>query len=292
MTEPKLLNPAIRLALGEGPVWDREANRLLVADIIGCAIHAFSPDGALLQTWLFPSEVGSFGLCRSGRWIVALRKEIVLFDPRNGATETIAAPNLPAPARFNDGKVAPDGSFWVGTMDDRTPRTPIGALFRVAPDRSCTQVIDGLMVSNGLAWTGDGRTMFHSDSAAGRLDAWDFDPASGHATSRRKIFEFTDPAIGRPDGAACDASGIYWSAGVRAGRINRIARDGRLLSSDPFPCPGVTMPCFGGPDLKTVYWTSLRHALGAEMIAEHPTLGGVFVMQADVAGAAIEKYKD
>ncbi|MCC7283636.1 MAG: SMP-30/gluconolactonase/LRE family protein [Acetobacteraceae bacterium] len=292
MTEPRLLNPSVRLALGESPVWDSDNTRLLVADITGCAIHAFTPDGTHAGTWLFPSEVGSFGLCRSGRWIVALRKHVVLFDPRTGAAETIASPALSTPTRFNDGKVSPDGSFWVGTMDDRSPRTPIGALFRIAPDRSCTPVIDGLMVSNGLAWSGDGRTMFHSDSAAGRLDAWDFDPAAGSATNRQTIFEFTDPALGRPDGAACDESGIYWSAGVRAGRINRFSREGRLLSSDPFPCPGVTMPCFGGPDLKTVYWTSLRHALGAEAIAEHPTLGGVFVMEAPVAGAAIGKFKD
>jgi len=292
VTAPRLLNPAIRLALGEGPVWDAANARLLVADIIACAIHAFSPEGTLRQSWLFPSEVGSFGLCRSGRWIVALRKEIALFDPVSGALETIAAPALPGPTRFNDGKVAPDGSFWVGTMDDRTPRTPIGALFRIGPDRSCTQIIDGLMVSNGLAWTGDGRTMFHTDSAAGRIDAWDFDPASGRAANRRAVFEFTDPAIGRPDGAAFDSSGVYWSAGVRAGRINRFSREGKLLASDPFPCPGVTMPCFAGPDLKTVFWTSLRHALGAEAIALHPTLGGLFVMESAVAGVPIEKFKD
>lgn len=292
MTQPRLLNPNLRLALGEGPVWDADNTRLLVADILGCAIHALSPGGALLRTWLFPSEVGSFGLCRSGRWIVALRHEVVLFDPGSGALETIAAPSLPPVARFNDGKVAPDGSFWVGTMDDRTPRTPIGALFRIGPDRSCTQVVDGLMVSNGIAWTADGSTMFHTDSAAGRIDSWNYDPATGTATNRRPVFEFADPAIGRPDGAAFDAADVYWSAGVRAGRINKFSRDGKLLSSDPFPCPGVTMPCFAGGELKTVYWTSLRHALGAEAIAENPTLGGIFVMQSSVAGAPIAKFKD
>jgi sugar lactone lactonase YvrE len=287
-----LLTPNVRLALGEGPVWDAGNTRLLVADILGCAIHAFAPDGARLGTWLFASEVGSFGLCRSGRWIVALRHQVVLFDPRTGAQETIAAPALPAPTRFNDGKVAPDGSFWVGTMDDRTPRTAIGALFRIGPDRSCTQVIDGLMVSNGLAWTGDGRAMFHTDSGAGRIDSWDFDPAAGTATNRRTVFEFTDPAIGRPDGAAFDEAGVYWSAGVRAGRINRFSREGRLLASDPFPCPGVTMPCFAGPALRTVFWTSLRHPLGAEAIAEHPTLGALFIMESDVAGVPIATFKD
>lgn len=292
MSVPRLLNPGLRLALGESPVWDAENDRLLLADIIGCAIHALAPDGAYLRSWPFPAEVGSFGLCRSGRWIVALRREVVLFDPGDGTSTTIAEPPLPAAARLNDGKVAPDGSFWVGSMDDRSPRTPIGALFRIGADRSCAAITGGLMVSNGLAWTADGRTMFHSDSAAGRIDAWDYDPACGAAGNRRCVFEYADAALGRPDGGAFDAADTYWSAGVRAGRINRFGRDGRLLGSDPYPNPAPTMPCFGGTGLATLYWTGLRHGQGAEAIAAHPTLGGVFVMPAPVAGVPIARFKD
>lgn len=292
MSAPRLLNADLRLALGEGPVWDADNNRLLVADITACVIHALSPDGVLLRSWHFPSEVGSFGLCRSGRWIVALRREVVLFDPETGARETIAAPALPAAARFNDGKVSPDGSFWVGTMDERQPRSPIGTLYRIAPDRSCTAIVEGLMVSNGLAWTGDGKAMFHTDSGGGWIESWDFDPERGAASNRRRVFDYADPAIGRPDGAAFDIADTYWSAGVRAGRINRFSRDGRLIASDPYPNPGPTMPCFGGSDLATLYWTGLRFPLGPEAISEHPTLGGVLVMPAPAPGVPIAKFKD
>jgi sugar lactone lactonase YvrE len=293
VTGPKLLHPTLRLALGECPVWDARHNRLLVADIIGCAIHALSPEGALLETHHFPSEVGSFGLCRSGQWIVALRREVVKYEPGARRLVHFCTPGpLPAAARFNDGKTGPDGAFWVGSMDDRTPREPIGAFYRVAPDGSWRQVIDGLMVSNGLAWTIDGRTMVHTDSGGGWLDLWDFDAASGTASNRRRGFDFTDPAIGRPDGAAFDAADTYWSAGVRAGRINRFSRDGKLLGSDPYPNPGPTMPCFGGADLKTLYWSGLRHPLGPEMIAAAPDMGALYVMPAPVAGAPVHPFAD
>ncbi len=292
MRQPRLLSQDLRLGLGESPVWDEAHQRLLVADIVGCAIHALDADGRHRASWLFPAEVGSFGLARSGRWIVALRREIVLFDPRDGRRTTIAAPALPPTARFNDGKVAPDGSFWVGTMDEGTPRRPIGALFRITPDHACQPVADGLSVSNGLAWTGDARTMFHTDSAAGRIDAWDYDPHARSATNRRPLFAFSDPALGRPDGAAFDTADVYWSAGVRAGRINRFSRNGTLLASDPFPCPGVTMPCFGGPGLKTLFWTTLRHPLGAEAIAGHPQSGALFAMEAPAPGVAIAEFAD
>jgi sugar lactone lactonase YvrE len=294
LNTPVLLNPDLRLALGEGPVWDAANNRLLVADITACAIHALGTDGALQRSWHFPAEVGSFGLARSGRWIVALRQQVILYDPETAARETLPTPALPASVRFNDGKVSPDGAFWVGTMDERTPRAPLGALFRIGPDRSSTVVAEGLMVSNGLAWTGDGRTMFHTDSGGGWIDAWDFDSASGAASNRRRVFEYSEEAIGRPDGAAFDTADTYWSAGVRAGRINRFSRDGSLLGSDPYPNPGPTMPCFGGDDLRTLYWTGLRHALGGEAIAAHPTLGGVFVMpgKAPAPGVPIAPFND
>jgi sugar lactone lactonase YvrE len=292
LTAPRLLNPSLRLVLGECPVWDAAHARLLVADITGCAIHALAPDGALLQSWHFEAEVGSFGLCRSGRWIVALRRQVILFDPATGARGTLLAPDLPPSARFNDGKTDPDGAFWVGTMDENTPREPLGALYRIAAGEAPRVIADGLLVSNGLAWTGDARTMFHADSGAGWIDAWDFDASAGTAANRRRVFDFTDPAIGRPDGAAFDTADTYWSAGVRAGRINRFARDGRLQASDPFPNPGVTMPCFGGTGLRTLYWTSLRHALGPAAITAHPDLGALYVMPAPAPGVPITPFAD
>lgn len=293
LTQPRLLHPTLRLALGECPVWDAANSRLLVADITACAIHALSPDGAWITAHHFPGEVGSFGLCRSGRWIVALRREVVLYDSATRAiTPFVMIPDVSAFGRLNDGKIGPDGAFWVGSMDERTPRQATAALYRVGADRSVRKIIDGLMVSNGLAWTMDGKSMIHTDSGHGWIDHWDFDSASGQASNRRRVFDYADPAIGRPDGAAFDTADTYWSAGVRAGRINRFTRDGRLLGSDRYPNPGPTMPCFGGPDLRTIYWTGLRNPLGPEAITASPDLGALYVMPAEIAGVPITPFAD
>ena len=90
-------------------------------------------DGAR-ASWDFPEVVGSFGLCLSGRLVVALRHRVVLFDPRTKAIENLTEPvDEPSTNRFNDGKVGPDGCFWVGSMDERSPRQKTGALYRVTP---------------------------------------------------------------------------------------------------------------------------------------------------------------
>ena len=52
----------------------------------------------------------------------------------------------------------------------------IGALYRLDPDLSVHKMIEGIGCSNGLAWSPDSQTMYFSDSHAGRVWAYDFDP--------------------------------------------------------------------------------------------------------------------
>src|SRR5262249_26013742 len=151
-----------------------------------------------------------------------------LLELASGRIEELV-PRLDEPEKnkFNDGKVGPDGCFWVGTSDGRPvlEREPIGSLYRITPDGKIERKSYGYCVSNGLAWSPDGRTMFHSDSTARYVDAWDFDPRSGGISNRRKIVTFSE-SEGKPDGAACDTEGCYWSAAVQAGRLIRFSPSG------------------------------------------------------------------
>src|SRR4029453_13876908 len=116
----------------------------------------------------------------------------------------------------------------------------------------------GYAVSNGLAFAPDGRTMFHSDSRGPTIDRWRFDPDSGAIADRVAIATLDADAIGRCAGAARDEEGTYWGAGVFGGKLNRFDVDGALLESHPVPVRAPTMPCFCGPDMKTLVLTSLR----------------------------------
>jgi sugar lactone lactonase YvrE len=278
-----------RCSVAESPVWDAATRRLLFCDINGKRINALSIDTGERETWDFPEVVGSFGLCGSGRLVVAQRHHVVLFDPKSGAlTDLTAKVEEPATNRLNDGKVGPDGAFWVGSMDENSPRHKIAALYRVTSDGRISKQEDGYAVSNGLAWSPDGRIMYHSDSTAGVIEAWDFDPASGGRTRHRVLAKLTNDD-GRPDGAATDADGNYWSAGPSAGCLNCFSPAGELLRKWAFPVPGPTMPCFAGDWL---YVTSLREGKSAEVLAEHPTLGGLFRANAPAVGAEVGLFAD
>jgi sugar lactone lactonase YvrE len=276
-------------SVGESPVWDEPNQRLLFCDINGRRINALSIESGARETWDFPEVVGSFGLCRSGRLVVSQRHHVVLFDPKTGTLSKLTD-NVPEPAhtRFNDGKVGPDGAFWVGSIDENSPRQPIASLYRATIDGRIEKRQGGYANSNGLAWSADGRTMYHSETASGTIEAWDFDPASGAQSNHRVLATLTSEQ-GRPDGAATDTDGNYWSAGPSAGCINCFSLDGTLLRRWDFPVPGPTMPCFAGDAL---YVTSLREGKSAEVLQQHPGLGGLFRAKAPARGAPVGRFAD
>jgi len=289
--QPIIRRPVVRHLLdrpiqnGESPCWDAGGQALFFVDMAAPAVLRLDPATGELQTWTMPAPIGSMGLCPDGRAVVSLKTGVHLFDFRTGLLELVADPEQGRPDnRLNDGKVGPDGSFWVGSMSSASPPRADSRLFRIDADGTCMPMVEGLITSNGLAWSPDGRLMYHSDSRGKFLQVFDHDPATGVIANGRRLRVF-DEAEGRPDGAAMDVEGYYWSAGVSAGCINRIAPDGRIVEKFLVPVAAPSMPCFGGPDLKTVYVTSL--STDRTGTAEH---GTVLSFDVDVAGVPVARF--
>jgi sugar lactone lactonase YvrE len=286
---------ALRCELGESPVYDDRRHALWLCDIVNRTIHAIDLATETTQSWSMATEVGSLGLAESGNLVVALRHEVGLFDPDHGTFRRIAEIEADRghDTRLNDGKVGPDGAFWVGSMDDRGLKTsePIGAMYRVDGAGRVERKFEGLKTSNGLAFSPDGRTMFHSDSRGPWIDRWSFDARTGFIAHRHRLADLDEPT-GQPDGGACDAEGCYWSAGISAQRLNRFASDGRLMEHHAVPVGAPTMPCFGGPDLRTVFVTSLRVGRPAELLERFPLTGMVMVGRSAVPGGPVSRFRD
>jgi sugar lactone lactonase YvrE len=272
--------------VGEGATWDADTNSFLWADIPAGIIYELDWASRERRQYQFPEAVGSFGLADDGRLVVALVSGVHLYDRVSGDLHLLVdpepeqAPNRPQ-HRLNDGKVGPDGAFWVGSMHTQAATA---ALYRVTGDGRAGRKVEGLGTSNGLAFSGDGRTLFHSDSKQQWIDRYDLDPATGSLSNRTRIAT-PGEADGRPDGAATDVEGCYWSAGVSAGCLNRYDRNGQLLERIAVPPRSPTMPCFGGPDMKTLFLTSLRRADAS------PDCGKVFATRVNVAGVPVGRFR-
>ncbi|WP_298282919.1 SMP-30/gluconolactonase/LRE family protein [Acidocella sp.] len=274
--------PGTEASLAESPVWDERQGALLWTDIPAGTIHELTLATGARRKWVLAGPVGSFGLCEDGRLIVARREEVGVLD-RDSGDYTPLARLLPegAAQRLNDGKPGPDGAFWVGAMDDTPQKRPIAALYRVDGAGRVEVKRAGLITSNGLAFAPDGRALYHSDSRGCWIERYDLDPHNGALTGQTRIAT-PQEADGRPDGATIDAEGCYWSAGVSAGCLNRYAPTGTLIARYPVPVPAPTMPCFGGPGLRTLFITSLSHAAGGT--------GQVLSAPAPVAGIAAWRF--
>ena len=250
----------VRAEVGECPFWDTQTKSLYWVDIRSPALHQHSLDGDRLRSWPLPAPVGAFALLEDGmRALVALASGLALLDLASGRVEHLLDPEPDRPEnRLNEGKVSPCGQYFVfGSMDDRTVKEATGALYCLSADRSIRTLATGLVVANGVAWSPDASTLYFSDSRAPTIWASDWNAATGTIANQR-IFASPSAQQGRPDGAAMDEEGHYWSAGVSAGRLNRFAPDGRIVETIDLPVQAPTMPAFGPNGSRVMFVTSHR----------------------------------
>ncbi len=288
-----------RARLAECPLWSDGERRLYWVDIAGRAIHRFDPSTGGDEQWAVPAEPGCIALARSGGLVAALRDGFYRFDPASGKLRKIAdAPYDTGRMRFNDGRCDAAGRFWAGAMfEART--APVASMYCLEGDavREAWGPAEGLgvTVSNGLAFGIDGRSVFQSDTIAHVIYRFDFDAAAGRVRNRRVFARMDDDRTaagygGRPDGAAVDCEGGYWSAQYEGSRVLRFGPGGEIRGVIRVPARRCTMVAFGGPALRTVFITTAREGAGDEELARHPHAGGLFACEVDVAGRSEPHY--
>lgn len=265
-------------ALGESPVWWADARKLVFVDITGRRLHRYDPVTRQHEVDPVAEDIGCVAPAKGGGYVAGLRSGLWLLDAAGAKVRELAAnPEDSATHRFNDGRVDPRGRYFAGTLDEPKAGGDAG-LYRF--DKSgVTKVSDGFMTSNGLAFSPDGRTLYFSDTPRFVIYRFDYDPDTGAATNRR-VFARIEPTAtdrGRPDGAAVDVDGCYWSSLYEGSRVRRYDPDGKVMADYPVPALNTTMPAFGGADMKTLFVTTAHDKKGGPG-------GGLYAMPVDVAG--------
>ncbi len=280
--------------LGESPFWHPDEAALYWCDIPGKKLNRWHPGSVSHQSWSFDTEPCCVAPLPGGRLLLAMRDGLFRFDPESGERERLSPPPYdPKHERFNDGKADPLGRLWVGTIYE--PRTAAAAALYRWDGRKLQRMAGEVTVSNGLAFSPDCGTLYWADTPSHRVMAYDFNAAEGTLGPPRVLAEFVmketgqDLSLygGRPDGAAVDAEGAYWCAMFEGQRLLRLAPDGAVLQSLPLPVRCPTMPCFGGPDLRTLYITTSREKRSVEELAAQPLAGCVLHTRVDVPGLPV-----
>jgi sugar lactone lactonase YvrE len=278
-----------RAVLGECPIWDPRLGALFWVDIDGRCVHRWDWEADALAVHSLAGRPGCIALTASpGTLLVAVEHSIGLLDWTTGAVHwqlelAIAEPTT----RLNDGRVDRSGDLWIGTMHvPASDERYIGSLFHVSADWTATEVLTGVGVANGLAFSGDSRSVYFADTL--RLAAWRFElVAPGVLGDRTPFVEFSSVGLpGRPDGACVDAEGCYWIACVHGSAVARITPDGAVDRVVAVPARRPTCVAFGGPALDTLFVTSIGGGGDYPVFDDEADAGRVFALDVGVTGIA------
>jgi xylono-1,5-lactonase len=272
----------VKAVLGEGPVWVEREAALYWVDIAERRVFRWSEaEGARAVAGeshicsLAPRTRGGFV---GGGYDGFLAIDDVLAPTLIGDPEPDLASN-----RFNDGKVDRQGRFWAGTMD-RFEREASGSLYRLDPDLSWARIDSGYKVTNGPAFSRDGRTMYHTDSA--RQTVYAFDLAEDGSASNRRVHLQFGAGDGYPDGMTVDAEDCLWIAFWDGWCVRRFSPAGERLTELAVPAQRPTSVAFGGPDFGQLFVTSASRDLTPDELRSQPQAGGLFMTRPGVQGLA------
>lgn len=131
----------------------------------------------------------------------------------------------------------------------------LGKLFLFDTDGSTRILDEGLHLSNGLAWSPAGDTLYLADSIARRIYGYAYDLDSGFVSNRKTLIQLVIEE-GMPDGLTTDAEGFLWSAQWYGGCVVRYDPDGKEERRIHLPAKQTSSIAFGGADLTDLFVTS------------------------------------
>lgn len=257
-----------RRSVGEGPVWDVAEHALYYIDILEKKVFRWDPASGDHRSWDVPDIIGSMALREEGGAIVALGDGIHMLDFDSGETTPLALLDPANPEiQLADGKVDRAGRFVFGTSH-RKATDPLGGLFSLGSDRAISQLDDTLVLGNGPCWSPDNATLYHSDSMAHVIYAYDYDVENGTASNRREFFETSDYGP-IPDGATVDADGDMWVAICEGGVVLQLSSEGAVKQVIDMPTRTPASCMFFGPDLDRLFVPSIDPSFLGREPGEH-----------------------
>lgn len=255
--------------LGECPVWNVDEQRLYWTDITGKRLWVFDPRRR--RSRLFRESdvrVGGFAFTVAGDLVLCAEQSVYLLE-RRGVEGRAAKPRklfdvpMKSGELFNDITVDPRGRILAGTL---TEGRPDGTLFRIEPGREPAVLLENVHCSNGMTFSLDEKTFFHTNTGKHRVTQYDYDLDTGAIANPGVFFQGTE-VQGLPDGLTLDAEGCVWQAFWGAGLVRRFNPDGAIVEEIPVPAKQPSSVMFGGADLGDLYITTAAKG------ADDPTTG-------------------
>ena len=268
---------ATGFGLIEGPVWDPQRG-LYFSDVPNGGVHLLDSTGKVSLVVPKRRGIGGMALHANGGLIVGGR-DIAWVSRADGTTRTLLPLDaIPGATGFNDLTTDRAGRIYVGSLAFRVfggDEPKPGHLHVIDLDGTMRTLSDGVLLTNGLGFSPDGRRLYHCDARAGLVRVYDVN-ADG-SVGAWKTFATLAPA-GVPDGLKVASDGSVWVADAHGGRVAVFDANGKHRRDIAVPLPMVTSLCFGGADLRDLYIVTGSRG------GPHENCGSIFMTRVDVAG--------
>jgi len=250
-----------RLQCGEGPLWEKQKNRLLWVDSDLTYVYAGSLNTDEIVVLSDDIQVSSVALTKHGYLLLGDGVWRMYEDGRKTCLlDEFDGEKL----FFNDSIVGPDGAVYAGTYYwDAQGMRKYGKLYRIAKNGDVRVLDEGIALSNGLAFSPDHSVLYYSDSAKRCIYQYDFS-VSGESITNKRVFVRSREGI--PDGITVDSEGYVWCAMWYEGKVYRFDADGKTERVYEFPAKQVSSVAFGGPDMTTLFVTSAFALFQSDLI--------------------------
>lgn len=252
------------LGVAEGPTWLPDAGALLFADSGNGIRYRYTAADGITVDRVGTHDANGMARDRQGRLVSCehAARRVTREEPDGSVTVVADRYRGLALNRPNDVVVRSDGSIWF--TDPLTfgvdTELDFAGVYRVSPDLSRINLVArDFSMPNGLAFSPDEQTLYINDTnrmhiRAFEVDSWSVAGARLDLDSDRVVCVMPTERPGHPDGMKLDADGNIWCTGP--GGIWVVAPDGGHLATLEVPRAPVTNFCFGGPDLRTIYFTT------------------------------------
>jgi gluconolactonase len=259
--------------LVEGPLW-RPGEGLYFSDVANGGVHRLSPAGAVSTVLPHRRGIGGMAWHAAGGLIVGGRN--ISWKSLDGAGSAVLLEPAPLGVTgFNDLTTDAAGRIYVGSLAFNVfggEAIKPGRLHVIDLDGTSRAVSDGVLLTNGLGFSPDGRRLYHSDARADLVRVYDV--SEGVVSAWRPFARLP----GVPDGLAVAADGSVWVALAEGGGVAVLEPDGTERRRLPVPLPMVTSVCFGGDDLRDLYVVTGSRG------GPHANCGTVFRTRVDTPG--------
>jgi L-arabinonolactonase len=279
----------VKNTLGEGIIWDAASACVWWTDIDGSKLYRYQSEDKQLDHWTTPERLGSFALVSDSEFLICgFASGFAYFNPHSGGLQWLEKIEQNNPGtRLNDGRADRQGRFWAGSMVESGDRGA-GALYCFDQQLQVASKVSGLTISNGLCWSPDSTVMYHTDTPSRRINAYDFDAATGAIANQRCLVRTEKGCF--PDGSSVDAEGYIWNAQWGASQVVRYSPEGEVDFVLPLPVSQPTCVAFGGPRLDRLFVTSATQGFDEQTLSAEPEAGNVLVFQTNISGIADARF--